>query len=73
MFVVDTNVLVYAADASAPEHVRCRALVESWRQRSGAWYLTWGIGYQFLRVMTHPRVMRQPWTMTAVSCHPTRA
>ena len=31
MFVVDTNVLVYAADVSAPEHARCRAHVERWR------------------------------------------
>ncbi len=62
MFVVDTNVLVYAADSSAPEHVRCRRLLERWRQQSGAWYLTWGICYEFLRVVTHPRVLRQPWT-----------
>ena len=65
MFVVDTNVLVYAADSSAPEHARCRALVEQWRRRHGAWFLTWGITYEFLRVVTHPRVMRQPWTMEA--------
>ena len=63
MFVVDTNVLVYAADESAPEHARCRSLVETWRRRNGAWYLTWGICYEFLRVVTHPRVMRHPWTM----------
>jgi toxin-antitoxin system PIN domain toxin len=65
MFVVDTNVLVYAADESAPEHGRCRTLVETWRHRNGAWYLTWGICYEFLRVVTHPRVMRHPWTMDA--------
>lgn len=63
MFVVDTNVLVYAADKSVPEHQRCRHLLETWRRRSGAWYLTWGICYEFLRVVTHPRVMRRPWTM----------
>ncbi len=63
MFVADTNVLVYAADESAPEHGRCRALVEGWRQQSGAWYVTWGICYEFLRVTTHPRVLRRPWTM----------
>ena len=62
MFVVDTNVLVYAADRSAPEHERCRKLVEAWRRRSAAWYLTWGICYEFLRVVTHPRVFRHPWT-----------
>jgi toxin-antitoxin system PIN domain toxin len=63
MFVVDTNVLVYAADESAPEHARCRTLLERWRLRNGAWYLTWGICYEFLRVVTHPRVMRNPWTI----------
>jgi toxin-antitoxin system PIN domain toxin len=63
MFVVDTNVLVYAADTSAQEHARCRALVEGWRPRNGAWYITWGICYEFLRVVTHPRVMRHPWTV----------
>ncbi len=65
MFVVDTNVLVYAADTSAPEHTRCRALVEQWRQGSAAWYLTWGICYEFLRVVTHPRVLRHPWSARA--------
>lgn len=65
MFVVDTNVLVYAADESAPEHARCRGLVETWRRRNGAWYMTWGIAYEFLRVVTHSRVMRHPWTLSA--------
>lgn len=62
MFVVDTNVLVYAADVRTPVHVRCRMLLERWRAQPGAWYLTWGNCYEFLRVVTHPRVLRQPWT-----------
>ena len=67
MFVVDTNVLVYAADERAAEHVRCRVLLEEWRAQSGAWYLTWGICYEFLRVVTHPRVMHAPWNARAAS------
>ncbi len=62
MFVVDTNVLVYAADVRAAEHARCRELLERWRTGSAAWFLTWGICYEFLRVVTHPRVLRNPWT-----------
>jgi toxin-antitoxin system PIN domain toxin len=62
VFVVDTNVLVYAADVRAPEHERCRALLEAWREGAGAWYLTWGICYELLRVVTHPRVFRNPWS-----------
>ncbi|HET9425299.1 MAG TPA: TA system VapC family ribonuclease toxin [Gemmatimonadaceae bacterium] len=67
MFVVDANILVYAADAAAPEHARCRALVERLRLQSGAWYLTWNICYEFLRVATHPRVFRAPWSVAAAN------
>jgi uncharacterized protein len=62
VFVVDTNVLVYAADDAAAEQQVCRALLETWRSESTPWYLTWGIAYEFLRVVTHRRVLRRPWT-----------
>ncbi len=62
MFVVDTNVLVYAADRRASEHEACREHLSRWRGAKLPWYLTWGIIYDFLRVVTHPRVFRQPWT-----------
>lgn len=61
MFVVDTNILVYAADRNAREYGLCRGLLDSWRRQPGAWYTTWGILYEFLRVTTHARVMRRPW------------
>jgi len=31
--------------------------------RPDAWYTTWPILYEFLRVTTHPRVMRRPWSI----------
>jgi toxin-antitoxin system PIN domain toxin len=62
VFVVDTNVLVYAADAESPFHPKCRAFLEEARKDPSAWYLTWAICYEFLRVVTHPRVFRRPWT-----------
>jgi toxin-antitoxin system PIN domain toxin len=61
VFVVDTNVLVYAADEESPAHSRCRELLEGWRRQASAWYVTWGIVYEFLRVTTHHRVFRAPW------------
>jgi toxin-antitoxin system PIN domain toxin len=61
MFVLDTNVLVYAAEMDCPEHEKCRELVERCRKEVSPWYLTWGIVYEFLRVVTHPRVSRRPW------------
>jgi predicted nucleic acid-binding protein len=59
MLVIDTNVLVYAADGDSPFHVDCRGWLERQRVRADAWYLTWPILYEFLRVTTHPRVMRR--------------
>ncbi|GMV42010.1 MAG: ribonuclease VapC43 [Myxococcales bacterium] len=63
MFVFDTNVLIYAADRSCPEHVACRGLVETARTSRIPWYVTWNIVYEFLRVTTHPRVLRSPWAV----------
>jgi toxin-antitoxin system PIN domain toxin len=63
VFVLDTNILVYAADADSSFHAPCRRLVDEHRHRAAAWYLTWNICYEFLRVTTHPRVFRHPWTV----------
>lgn len=62
MLVVDTNVLVYAADADSPFHAACHEWLEGQRRRPDAWYTTWPILYEFLRITTHPRVMRRPWS-----------
>ena len=62
MFLVDTNVLVYAADDTAGEQEACRAQLETWRRGATPWHLTWNVIYEFLRVTTHPRVLRHPRT-----------
>lgn len=61
MIVVDTNVLVYAADQDSPFHAPCRKWLDARRTGAEAWYATWPILYEFLRVTTHARVMRRPW------------
>lgn len=65
MFVVDTNVLLYAADADSEFHAPCRSLIEDARGQAVPWFLTWGICYEFLRVTTHPRVYHRPWDSEA--------
>jgi toxin-antitoxin system PIN domain toxin len=62
MLVVDTNVLVYAADEDSPFYAACRGWLERQRDRADAWYTTWAILYEFMRITTHPRVMRHPWS-----------
>ncbi len=61
MFVVDTSILVYAARSDSPFHGPCREAVERWRAQQGAWFTTWSIVYEFLRVMTHRGASRRPW------------
>ena len=61
MLAVDTNVLIYAADADSQFHASCRDWLENRRRRADGWYVTWGVLYEFLRVTTHPRVMQKPW------------
>jgi toxin-antitoxin system PIN domain toxin len=61
VIVVDTNVLVYAADVDSPFHGSCRRWLEGRRARADAWYCAWPIVYEFLRVTTHRRVLRNPW------------
>lgn len=63
MFVIDTNVLVYAANKDSPEHAKCRGLLNEWRAQATPWYVTWGIVYEFLRVTTHPRVFERPFSL----------
>jgi uncharacterized protein len=65
MLVVDTNVLVYAADRDSTFHSACRDWLDRQRVRADAWYTTWPILYEFMRVTTHPRVMRLPWNALA--------
>ena len=59
-FLVDTNILAYAVNRDGEEHgVAVRAL-EGWLSDAIPWAVTWSIVYEFLRVVTHPRIFRRP-------------
>ncbi|MEX2382248.1 MAG: TA system VapC family ribonuclease toxin [Opitutales bacterium] len=58
--IIDTNILLYAANVDAPEHTRARTFLEEAVSEPGLWYLTEGICYEFFRVSTHTRVFPQP-------------
>lgn len=58
--VIDTNILLYAANGDCPENGRARNFLETIRGSRGQWFLTEGIFYEFLRVSTHARVFPRP-------------
>ena len=61
--MVDASVLLIAADRSDPSHDRCREQVLEWRRQPTPWYVTWPIVFEFLRIATHPKVLRRPWPL----------
>jgi len=60
--VIDTNILLYAANRDAEEHRAASSFLKAAGEGIDPWYLTEGILYEFLRVTTHPRVFDRPLT-----------
>ena len=63
MFVVDSNILIYAANRNAPEFDICNAALEKWRRQSGRWHLTWSVCFEFMRAVTHRATLERPWSL----------
>ena len=61
-FSIDVNLLIYAANASVPEHKRAVAFLRDCAEGSEAFYLTWPTVMAFLRICTHHRVFPEPMT-----------
>ena len=62
MFVVDTNLLIYAAIRGFLEHGRATKLLAEWRSSTEPWFVTWSIIYECLRVVTHRAAFAHPLT-----------
>jgi toxin-antitoxin system PIN domain toxin len=62
---VDTNILVYAAVAAVPQHKKARDTLRALAEGPGAWALPWPCCYEFLRIVTHPRVYKPPMSVSA--------
>ena len=59
-FLVDTNILLYAVNTTAPEYAAARRFFNDTAARATPWCLTWSVIYEFLRVSTHHRVFAKP-------------
>jgi toxin-antitoxin system PIN domain toxin len=66
MTALDTNILVYARRKEIPHHREAFRLVQEFSQGERPWALAWMCVYEFLRVVTHPRVFNPPTAMETV-------
>lgn len=60
MFVVDTNLLIYAADEDSARQEQIREVFLQWNRSSEAWCVTWSIVYEFLSVATQRSAFAHP-------------
>lgn len=58
--ILDANVLLYAADDSAPHHTLAKEFLEDHLNGDVRVGLPWQSVTAFLRISTHPRVMASP-------------
>jgi toxin-antitoxin system PIN domain toxin len=65
---IDTNVLVYSEIVSSTHHRTARLLLTELAEGRVPWAIPWPCVYEFLRVVTHPRVFSPPAPL-AIALH----
>jgi uncharacterized protein len=60
VIAVDTNFLVYARRREAVHHAEAKQLLAGLSEGRRQWAIPWPCVYEFLRVVTHPRVFKPP-------------
>jgi toxin-antitoxin system PIN domain toxin len=60
LLAIDTNVLIFAEVRSSVHHQAARLLVKQLAEGPIPWAIPWPCVYEFLRVVTHPRVYHPP-------------
>jgi len=60
MRAIDANVLIFAHIVSSRHHDRARRILREFAESPHPWAIPWPCVYEFLRVVTHPRVYHPP-------------
>lgn len=60
MQAIDTNILVFAEIRSSPHHTLARKILTELAEGAVPWAIPWPCVYEFLRIVTHPRVYHPP-------------
>ncbi|MCI0587127.1 MAG: PIN domain-containing protein [Planctomycetes bacterium] len=60
---VDTNILVYARREESAHHREALSLLRGLAEGPVPWAIPWPCVYEFLRIVTHPRIFHPPTTL----------
>ena len=64
MIAVDTNLLVYAHRRESPFHDQAQRAMAALATSGSAWAIPWPCLHEFLGVVTNPRALKPPSTLT---------
>ena len=59
---LDTNILLYAANTSAPEHAKALAVVNEMLSHPSEWILSDQVLWEFYKALRHPKILQKPRT-----------
>ena len=65
MIAIDTNLLVYAHRTDSPFHEEARSVIEEVVSASAPWALPWPCLHEFIAIVTHARIYKQPTPLQA--------
>lgn len=63
MIAVDTNLLVYAHRSDSQWHEPAAAVLARLAEGKAAWALPWPCVYEFLAIVTHPKIYAPPTSL----------
>ena len=66
---LDTNILVYAANADALEHAAAKTVVEEMLSHPEQWVLADQVLFEFYKALRNPRILEKPLGADAASRH----
>jgi hypothetical protein len=64
LIAVDTNILVYASRTETEFHEPAVRLLTQLAESARPWAIPWPCIYEYLRVVTHPRLFKPPSTQS---------
>ena len=66
MQAIDTNILIFAEMQSSKHHAVALKILKGLATGNSPWAIPWPCIYEFLRVVTHPRVFHPPVPLDVV-------
>lgn len=69
MIIPDANLLLYAYDESSPFHERAKAWCEGVMSGPSPLFLLPSVVFGFVRIATHPRVFKDPLSVSEAADH----